>query len=323
MSADVVVRPWTRYGHDRLYVSSGGVTLGYWDNKTRTLHADDPAGSQALEQALEAYWACADRARDTHRARDTTATAKPMTRPRPCSAPGVDGWTPVAEVPEDTAVSVADVAIPAPERPWTDLALNPPGGAARERAIAAREAAPVKTALARIIGKHTDERSWRIGADGEAAVAARLAKLPETWRVLHAIPIGERGSDIDHVVIGPGGVYTINTKHHPNAKVWVGGNTFLVNGHRQPYIRNSRYEAARASKILSALAGYPVFVTGLIAVLGAQNGFTVRTQPPGADVFIVTRKAITEWLLRRGPVLAPHHIDTLFQIARRSTTWHS
>jgi hypothetical protein len=55
----------------------------------------------------------------------------------------------------------------------------------------------------------------------------------------------------------------------------------MVNGHKQPYIRNSRYEAARASKILTALAGFPVFVTGLVAVIGAHDGLTIKSQPPG------------------------------------------
>lgn len=144
--------------------------------------------------------------------------------------------------------------------------------------------------LARVLGVHTEERGWRIGADGEEAVAARLAKLPDTWRVLHAVPIGNRGSDIDHVVIGPGGVYTVNAKHHPHASVWVGGNTFMVNGHKQPYVRNSRYEAARASRILTGLAGLPVFVTGVIAVIGAHEGLTIKSQPPGGDVYVVPRK---------------------------------
>jgi hypothetical protein len=71
-------------------------------------------------------------------------------------------------------------------------------------------------------------------ADGEEAVAARLRKLGDRWKVLHAIPVGENGSDIDHVVIGPGGLFTINTKHHPNSAVWVGGNTFMVDGQQVP-----------------------------------------------------------------------------------------
>ncbi|MFE7074420.1 nuclease-related domain-containing protein [Streptomyces sp. NPDC057620] len=30
------------------------------------------------------------------------------------------------------------------------------------------------------------------------------------------------GGGIDHLLIGPGGVFTINTKHHQGAPVWVG-----------------------------------------------------------------------------------------------------
>jgi hypothetical protein len=52
----------------------------------------------------------------------------------------------------------------------------------------------------------TDERAWRIGAVGEEAVAKRLEGFGAGWRVLHSVPVGKRGSDIDHLVIGPGGV---------------------------------------------------------------------------------------------------------------------
>ena len=96
----------------------------------------------------------------------------------------------------------------------------------------------------------------RLGRQGEEAVAARLARLPSEWRVLHAIEVGASGSDIDHLVIGPGGVYTVNSKHHPDAAVWVGGDCFMVDGHRQPYIRTAVHEAARAARILSKHAGF-------------------------------------------------------------------
>ena len=161
-----------------------------------------------------------------------------------------------------------------PVRPWLDLATNQAGAEAREQAQAARDAAPVKTVLARVLGVHTDERAWRIGADGEEKVAAQLAKAAKKdprWRFLHAIPVGDRGSDIDHLIIGPGGVFTVNAKHHPKAKIWVGGNTFMVNGNRQPYIRNSRYEAARAAKLLTAACGFPVHVEGLIVTVNAAD----------------------------------------------------
>ena len=73
-------------------------------------------------------------------------------------------------------------------------------------------------------------------------------------------PVGKGDSDIDHVVIGPGGVFTINTKNHSGQKVWVAGRIFLVNGQKQPHLRNAGHEAQRASRLLSAAAGFRVDV---------------------------------------------------------------
>lgn len=47
-------------------------------------------------------------------------------------------------------------------------------------------------------------------------------------------PSGAADADIDHVLVGPAGVFTVNAKHHPSASVWVGGDTFIVNGQRVP-----------------------------------------------------------------------------------------
>lgn len=95
-------------------------------------------------------------------------------------------------------------AVTVPERPtgetaaavepqWEDLSVRRAGTMAREQAAALKDAAPVRALLARMFGVHTEERAWRIGADGEEKVAVRLAKLAQKdgrWRYLHAIPIG-------------------------------------------------------------------------------------------------------------------------------------
>ncbi|PZS35030.1 MAG: NERD domain-containing protein [Pseudonocardiales bacterium] len=193
---------------------------------------------------------------------------------------------------------------------------------AREQALALKAAAPVRTLLARALRVHTDEWAWRIGADGEEKVAARLAKLTRRdprWRILHAIPVGEKGSDIDHLVIGPGGIYTLNAKHHPGANIWVGGDTVLINGQRQPHIRNSRHEASRASRLLSAASGLPVVAAGTVVVVGASQ---IAVKTPPRDVFIVTRADLTNWLRRQPERLNTGTIDAIFDAARRSTTWH-
>jgi len=166
--------------------------------------------------------------------------------------------------------------------------------------MALQRAAPVKTFFVRALGVKTDERAWRIGADAEKEVAARLRKLGDRWKVLHAVPVGENGSDIDHVVVGRGGVFTINTKHHPDGSIWVGGNTFMVDGHRVPYVRNNRFEARRTAKFLTnGLGGLPVIATGVIAVMGARKGFTLKSQPPDGDVVVITRREVAKWLAER------------------------
>lgn len=176
-------------------------------------------------------------------------------------------------------------------------------------------------AVARILRVHTEERAWRIGAAGEEADAEQLAKLDSAWRVIHAVPVGTKGSDIDHIVIGPPGVFTVNAKNHPHGKVWVGGNTLIVNGQRTFYVRNSRHEAARAARLLTAAAGRRVQVKAIIAIVGDQRGITVKEQPRDGEVHVVARKKITKYLTSLPPRLSPDEVDALHILACRSTTW--
>lgn len=118
-------------------------------------------------------------------------------------------------------------------------------------------------------------------------VGARLDKLGKHgWHVLHSVPVGARGSDIDHVIIGPGGVWTVNTKRHPGKSIWVGRTTVLVDGHRQPYLRNSRHEAERASRLLTVACGFPVLVKAALVFLTGTliPGVTVKQVPDGVAI---------------------------------------
>ena len=60
--------------------------------------------------------------------------------------------------------------------------------------------------------------AYRKGGKGEVLVGKRLEKLSDEWRVLRSIPVGNKGTDIDHLVIGPGGVFSLNTSGIIRAK---------------------------------------------------------------------------------------------------------
>lgn len=157
---------------------------------------------------------------------------------------------------------------------------------------------------------------------GKEAVGQWLARLESRgWRVLHAVPVGERGSDIDHVLIGPGGVFTLNTKTHPGASVWVGARAIMVNGHKQPYLRNSRFEAQRASKLLTEAMGRPINVGSALVILTDTfvPNLTIKQQPEG--VVVLHRLNLVRHFAHRQGVLSPTEVEAIYDVARRPSTW--
>lgn len=300
--SELVVTRWTRYGHDRLYVATAdGVRVCWRDLKTGLTTIELPQFAEEAEAALAAW-----------------SGAVPAQPPPP--------QIEVTALPAEAA-PVRPPAPTVPEAPvWRDLALNRPGHAAREQAEAElasmKERSRVGTFIARTFDMKTDERAWRVGAGGEETVGAKLEKLlKHGWHVLHAVPVGTRGSDIDHVLIGPGGVYTINTKTHPGKKIWVSPRQVRVDGQPVPYLRNSRFEGERAERLLSAAVGFPVFVRPVLVFLTGTLIPDVSIKQRPDDVVILDRMDIPG-AFKRAPVrLQPDQIAAIFDAARRSDTW--
>lgn len=182
----------------------------------------------------------------------------------------------------------------------SSLVTRVPGEALMQALREAMSPEPPQTSAARLFGASpvpTSARSWYTGLLGELAVADELRSLPEGWLVLHSVPVGDRGSDIDHVLVSPAGrVLTVNTKHSPGGRVWVSPKAFLVNGQRRPYLRNSGHEAARAARFLSAATGGSVDVLAVIVVVGAK--LTRRGTPEG--VAVITLRELSAFLSRNG-----------------------
>lgn len=164
-------------------------------------------------------------------------------------------------------------------------------------------------------------RSWYTGAVGERHVAWLLEQLGPEWTVLHSVPVGTDGSDIDHVIVGPPGAFTINTKHHAGKSIWVAGNVLQVNGQYQPYIRNAVHEARRARQLLGRESGLTVEVTGIIVLVGARQ-LIIKQELDPSDVRIrVVRDSELLAALQQRRAYSDAQVQRIVEAAVRPQTW--
>ncbi|MFP7761422.1 nuclease-related domain-containing protein [Marisediminicola sp. LYQ85] len=162
--------------------------------------------------------------------------------------------------------------------------------------------------------------SWYTGALGEFTVAGVLAGLGEGWTVLHSVPVGNADCDIDHVVIGPPGVFAINSKHHASASIWTGGWGLFVNGSKTGYIPKAVAEAQRAEKLLSEATGLTVPVVAIIAVVGADK-FSGEA-PPAEGVLVMPHTDLLKLRDRRRE-FSDEQVQCIAAAASRSSTWRA
>jgi hypothetical protein len=178
------------------------------------------------------------------------------------------------------------------------------------------QSSPVRFRLARVLGVHTDERAWRRGANGERVTALWLGRLPDGWHVFHDVPVGDRGANVDHVVIGPSGVFTVNTKN-VTGKLWVGAKSIRRNGHPTDYLRKATAEANRASRLLSTALGRQVGVRAVLAILADE--WTILEEP--AEVIVRGPRGAKNLMLAQPPVLTPRDVAELAAAAAKRGTW--
>jgi hypothetical protein len=110
--------------------------------------------------------------------------------------------------------------------------------------------------------------AWRRGAAGERRTARLLGPLErQGWVALHDLAVPGSPANLDHLVIGPGGVFVIDSKHYrgrlqldPSGRLWHGRYPLA------PALRAVSFEADRAAQVLVDAD----VVVPIVAVHGAQ-----------------------------------------------------
>ena len=162
---------------------------------------------------------------------------------------------------------------------------------------------------------------WPRGSKAERTVGRRLAGLArDGWDVLRAVGV-EGGEEVEHLVIGPPGVFTVSTLYHRGARIRVGGQVVWVDDAIREYLRNARTEAAAVTRRLDAQLwgdGPEIRVTSVLAFVGAS---AIETHEGHPDVLIVAGERLDAELRDcRGELSLPER-DRIVSAAHRAGLW--
>jgi len=176
----------------------------------------------------------------------------------------------------------------------------------------AREVARARRAKAERLERMAD--AFERGAEGEETTSAALAQLPEGWTVLHDIAWpGRPFANIDHVAIGPGGVFVIDSKN------WSGDITIRDGVLRQ----NGRVRAAGVDGVIQAAREICALAqpTSQASVLGVLC--FVRDEPLAGKLgkaLVCTQHNLVELLTTRRVVLDPEQVSRVAGAIAGSTS---
>ena len=137
------------------------------------------------------------------------------------------------------------------------------------------------------------------GGQAEALVSYLLVKeLPDSWHVFNNVKL-ERESDIDHVVVGPGGVFCISTKSQRG---------LFVATREEPGLLHNNQPSALAKQALGQAMGFKDRFAAVMggnvpwvqAVLAVPFGFTDGGDACGGKVWVVHQEDLTDRLAPEG-----------------------
>ncbi|MGV9313093.1 nuclease-related domain-containing protein [Streptomyces sp. NPDC003691] len=284
---DLTVKEWKRYGHHRLYVNDADGGLVAWlDLKSGHLEIACP---ELRHQVMELLAHCvpgpAEPAVPAGR-----APADPLRSPPPLLPP----------------LTGAD-----------DLALHRPGALVKDK-LTSEGPGPLRRLLDAALRRPSEWDSWRQGLEGERRVGKELRRFAgHGWQVLHSVPLSS-GHDIDHLLIGPGGVFTLNTKNFRGRRIWVGDEMVKVDhGKGRPYPMKARRESERASKALSVHCGFPVPVSPLLVFVRPAE---LKVDATRQTVHVYNERTLAA-LAPIGRVMDVRRIEQIYAVARHRQTW--
>jgi hypothetical protein len=146
-----------------------------------------------------------------------------------------------------------------------------------------------------LFGRRQTTDAWRRGADGEVMTGRILDRLPDGYVVAHDLPMPRSRANIDHVVIGPSGAFTIETKRYANGVSIDRGQVRSSGRGADRIVDQAKRQAQAMSGRLGLAVAAVVVVHGGVTVgwFSSPTVEGVRFCSPGKLRKVITKRPVT------------------------------
>jgi len=146
---------------------------------------------------------------------------------------------------------------------------------------------------------YNEGRSWMKGDEGEKLVSLYLEDLPGGYFVFNDVKIPGGKGNFDHIVIGPGGIFLIETKNYSGFYKIDGDNWYLSRGNNKRLLkrnpsRQAKVNALDLANFLKKELGTKYWVNAVVTLV--KNNFSVVERPN--NYYVIGAKDLTKFILK-------------------------
>lgn len=160
--------------------------------------------------------------------------------------------------------------------------------------------------------------AWRHPSAAERRTEVQLKKLERNgFRTLHARAIPDSDAQIDHLVVGPTGVYAVDSEK------WDKRLPVRVQTHRKLYhgpfsqkerLDEARWEATRASELISEKLNREISVVPSLAIYGPKIPWKILSV---RDVDVFDGSRVRKWITKRERSLSDVEMEKIYAAAEQ------
>ncbi|GLW10835.1 hypothetical protein Misp01_59630 [Microtetraspora sp. NBRC 13810] len=158
--------------------------------------------------------------------------------------------------------------------------------------------------------------AWRRPSVAERRTEMQLKKLERSgYRTLHARAIPGSEAQIDHLVIGPTGIYAVDSEKWDKrlpVRVQAGKQLFHGPFSQKPRLLEAAWEASQAGELIGKKLGRDITIVPSLAIYGPSLPWKILNIRQ-VDVFEGSR--VRRWITKRERSLTDSEIEQIFDVA--------